>query len=73
MNHLTKILAATFFSFSVYSHNHSNPPPPYIETLQFRANDPIEDRIAHGKLNQVSAYVVSVFDGHGGYLTVNSL
>ena len=40
----------------------------FIETLQYRANNPIEDRVTYSKLRSINGYLVSVFDGHGGDL-----
>lgn len=43
---------------------------PFVETFQFNANNPIEDRICYAKLNSVNGFAFSVFDGHGGDLVV---
>ena len=38
-----------------------------IETIQYPANDPIEDRFAYGELTSVGGSAAAVFDGHGGW------
>lgn len=43
---------------------------PFVETFQFNANNPIEDRLAYAKLNSINGFAFSVFDGHGGDLVV---
>lgn len=45
-------------------------PLEYIQTAQFNANNPIEDRLAVFELKYYKAVAVSVFDGHGGHLCV---
>lgn len=42
----------------------------YVQTAQFNANNPIEDRLSVFELKYYKAAVVSVFDGHGGDLCV---
>lgn len=42
----------------------------FVEAFQYRANNPIEDRYTIGKLKGVRGVLTSVFDGHGGELTV---
>lgn len=37
-----------------------------IETLQFSANNPIEDKMTYKQLISLPAHCVSIFDGHGG-------
>lgn len=36
----------------------------------YNANDPIEDRHTYQKLKSIKGFTASVFDGHGGDLTV---
>ena len=43
---------------------------PFVEVVQYRANDPIEDRYSYAKLTSINGFTASVFDGHGGYLCV---
>jgi hypothetical protein len=38
-----------------------------VFTLQYSANDPIEDRFIFGNLEAVPGFVSGVFDGHGGW------
>lgn len=42
----------------------------FVETFQFNANNPIEDRLCYAKLNSINGFTFSVFDGHGGDLVV---
>ena len=44
---------------------------PYVETVSYNANDPIEDRLCYTRLKSIEGFTASVFDGHGGNLTVN--
>lgn len=44
---------------------------PFVETFQFNANNPIEDRLSYAKLNSINGFAFSVFDGHGGDLVVH--
>ena len=37
------------------------------KTLQYNANDPIEDRVVSGSFKDIKGYVTAVIDGHGGY------
>jgi hypothetical protein len=37
------------------------------KTIQYNANDPIEDRVVQGNFKQLKGYVAAVLDGHGGY------
>lgn len=43
---------------------------PFVETFQFNANNPIEDRLCYAKLKCINGFTFSVFDGHGGDLVV---
>lgn len=43
---------------------------PYLEVVQYNANDPIEDRFSYSKLKSIKGFTASVFDGHGGNLVV---
>jgi hypothetical protein len=43
---------------------------PFIEVVQYNANDPIEDRYSYSKLTSIDGFATSVFDGHGGDLVV---
>lgn len=43
---------------------------PFAEVLQYRANNPIEDRFCLTQLNSIKGFTASVFDGHGGDLVV---
>ena len=43
---------------------------PFVEVVTYRANDPIEDRHCFTRLNALDAFTATVFDGHGGDLTV---
>ena len=38
-----------------------------ISLVQYPANNPIEDRYSCQQLTTIDGYVVSVFDGHGGW------
>lgn len=40
-----------------------------VSRLQYPANNPIEDRYDYTQLSSIDAFVVSVFDGHGGWQT----
>ena len=44
---------------------------PFVEVFSYRANNPIEDRSCYTKLNAIDGFTATVFDGHGGDLTVN--
>lgn len=44
---------------------------PFLETVSYNANNPIEDRLAYAKLKSIDGFTASVFDGHGGDLTVS--
>lgn len=44
----------------------------FLETVTFNANSPTEDRFCYAKLKAIPAFTASVFDGHGGDLTVKS-
>ena len=46
---------------------------PFIEVVQYNANNPIEDRFSYAKLKSISGFTASVFDGHGGDLVVTIL
>lgn len=37
------------------------------KTIQYNANDPIEDRVVKGNFKELKGYVAAVLDGHGGY------
>ena len=37
-----------------------------VETLQYPANDPIEDRFSYHSFESVDGFTAIVFDGHGG-------
>lgn len=43
---------------------------PFVEVVQYNANDPIEDRYSYAKLKSIKGFTASVFDGHGGDLVV---
>jgi hypothetical protein len=43
---------------------------PFVETVSYNANNPIEDRLAYTRLKSIDGFTASVFDGHGGDLTV---
>lgn len=43
---------------------------PFVEVIEYNANNPIEDRHSYAKLKSINGFTASVFDGHGGYLTV---
>lgn len=43
---------------------------PFVEVVQYNANDPIEDRFSYSKLKSIKGFTASVFDGHGGNLVV---
>jgi serine/threonine protein phosphatase PrpC len=43
---------------------------PYVEVVEYNANNPIEDRHCFTKLQSINGFTASVFDGHGGALTV---
>jgi hypothetical protein len=43
---------------------------PFVEVIEYNANNPIEDRHSYVKLKSINGFAASVFDGHGGYLTV---
>jgi hypothetical protein len=44
---------------------------PFLETVSYNANNPIEDRFAYARLKSIDGFTASVFDGHGGDLTVS--
>lgn len=44
-----------------------------VSTLQYQANNPIEDRIQATELKTIDGYMVGVFDGHGGWQFSNYL
>lgn len=72
----TVLAAATFLlsyttSCTGISKNTDLSMPSYVQTKQFNANNPIEDRIHIGTLDRINGIAVSVFDGHGGDLCVN--
>jgi hypothetical protein len=46
---------------------------PFVETVSYNANNPIEDRLSYTRLKSIEGFTASVFDGHGGDLTVHSL
>jgi len=46
---------------------------PFLEAIAFNANNPIEDRHCYTRLKSINGFTASVFDGHGGDLTVNYL
>lgn len=46
---------------------------PFVEVVQYRANTPIEDRHCFSKLKSIKGFTASVFDGHGGDLTVSRM
>jgi hypothetical protein len=52
------------------AHNQHQQEYPFIETVTYNANNPIEDRLAYGRLKSIDGFTASVFDGHGGDLTV---
>lgn len=79
---LTKtILAASslFFTYSASCNSINDSKSKFlskiVKTKQYRANDPIEDRICVAEVDKVKAILVAVFDGHGGelcvYLSIN--
>jgi hypothetical protein len=46
---------------------------PFLETVSYNANNPIEDRFSYARLRSIDGFTASVFDGHGGDLTVSIL
>ena len=44
---------------------------PFVQVFSYRANDPIEDRSCYTKLKAIDGFTATVFDGHGGDLTVS--
>lgn len=48
---------------SLYKNNSKN----RVNSLQYAANNPIEDKYIIGDLESVPGYVSGVFDGHGGW------
>jgi len=43
---------------------------PFVEVVEYNANNPLEDRHCFTKLKSINGFTASVFDGHGGALTV---
>ena len=41
-----------------------------ISTIQYNANNPIEDRISYKDFDNVDGYAALVLDGHGGWQIV---
>jgi hypothetical protein len=37
-----------------------------IQSLQFPANDPMEDTLVFHELKEINGYMAAIFDGHGG-------
>ena len=73
MNKITKVLLGTAVAgFHIASCDSSvKGDIAGIETLQYRANDPIEDRVCYSRIKRIKGVVAAVFDGHGGDLVVN--
>ena len=70
MKKIAKLSSLLFVSKNFLCTNPDQYQYPFVETLQFSANNPIEDRISFAKLNSINAFALSVFDGHGGDLVV---
>ena len=41
-----------------------------VETIEYNANNPIEDRMSYSQLTSVDGYAALVLDGHGGWQVV---
>ena len=68
---LAKIVGIATFSILASANCGSNAQQyPFAEVLQYRANNPIEDRFCLTQLNSIKGFTASVFDGHGGDLVV---
>jgi hypothetical protein len=63
-------MASTFFISQSLCSTSNSKDFPFIEISQYNANNPIEDRYCYQKLNSINGFTASVFDGHGGDLTV---
>lgn len=44
----------------------SETPIQLFEIIMSEANDPSEDRVSYGYIDEMDAYYLAVFDGHGG-------
>lgn len=38
-----------------------------MDTIQYSANNPIEDRVVQGNFKELDGFVTAVLDGHGGH------
>ena len=70
MKRLARISSLLFLSKKFICTNPDQYDYPFVETFQFNANNPIEDRLCYAKLNCINGFAFSVFDGHGGDLVV---
>jgi serine/threonine protein phosphatase PrpC len=59
--------AQCFFLSSSASKLRTNQVERRTVTLQYAANNPIEDRYKATQLKNIGGFAVSVFDGHGGW------
>lgn len=67
MNRLAKISSILFITKQLICSTSESPAElAFVQTFQYNANNPIEDRITYAKLKNINAYTFSVFDGHGG-------
>lgn len=76
MNKLRQIaasLASIFASSTTLCNTNNQNEFPFIETVSYNANNPIEDRFCFTKLKSIEGFTASVFDGHGGDLVVCNL
>jgi hypothetical protein len=73
MNRLRQIAAslASIFAWSnTLCNTNAQNEYPFLETVSYNANNPIEDRFCYTKLKSIEGFTASVFDGHGGDLVV---
>ena len=52
------------FFFSSYTKNQLEN---RVSLIQYESNNPIEDRFNCTQIKEVEGYLISVFDGHGGW------
>lgn len=48
------------------SQSQGEKPTDLFKIISCKANDPCEDRISYGAIQQINAHYLAVFDGHGG-------
>lgn len=75
LSKLAKVAIATSSLLSSYSASCSGESrggqvSKFVQTKQYRANNPIEDRICVSEMKRFKGLLISVFDGHGGDLCV---